>query len=239
MKLYLDIETLPTTNAEVIAALEAEIKPPGTIKKPESIAAWMEENKQAALDEAIAKTSFSGLYGSIACICYAFDDDEVFSVDVNTAGSEKNMLGSFYSHVLQQTTTPHHKGFASCQLTVVGHNVAAFDLPFIKHRSIINKVIPTTSFIKAFNAKPWSEEIADTMLMWSSDPHKRGRMDRLCKAFGIPGKGDFDGSMVAATWPVDPQKVIDYCKDDVERTRQMYKRLTFDFGIEQADLLAA
>ena len=93
--------------------------------------------------------------------------------------------------------------------------------------------------LKAFSAKPWSEEIADTMLMWSSDPHKRGSMDRICRALGLGGKGDFDGSMVAATWPVDPQKVIDYCKQDVERTRQMFKRLTFDFGDDQSDLLAA
>ena len=77
------------------------------------------------------------------------------------------------------------------------------------------------------------------MLMWSSDQHKRGSMDRICRALGIPGKGDFDGSMVATTWPVDPEKVIAYCKDDVERTRQMYKRLTFDFGGNQSDLLAA
>jgi hypothetical protein len=33
--------------------------------------------------------------------------------------------------------------------------------------------------------------------------------------------------MVAATWPVDPKKVIDYCCADVERTRALYKRLTF------------
>jgi predicted PolB exonuclease-like 3'-5' exonuclease len=67
------------------------------------------------------------------------------------------------------------------------------------------------------------------MLMWSSDPHKRGSMERICKALGIPGKGDFDGSMVAETWPVDRQKVIDYCKNDVIRTREMYKRMTFDW----------
>jgi hypothetical protein len=33
--------------------------------------------------------------------------------------------------------------------------------------------------------------------------------------------------MVASTWPVDRQKVIDYCMDDVRRTREIYKRITF------------
>ena len=63
--------------------------------------------------------------------------------------------------------------------------------------------------------------------MWSSDSQKRVSMDKLCRALGIPGKGDFDGSMVASTWPTDPEKVIAYCKEDVERTRQIFNRLTW------------
>ncbi len=114
-------------------------------------------------------------------------------------------------------------------LTIVGHNVAGFDLPFLKHRSLINSVKPPSQIIKAMAAKPWDSCIADTMLMWSSDSQKRASMDKLCRVFGIPGKGDFDGSMVADTWPVDPHKVIEYCADDVRRTREIYKRLTFQF----------
>jgi hypothetical protein len=236
MNLYLDIETLPTTDPEVIAELSAGIKPPGTIKKQESIDAWMAENFQSALDDAVAKTSFAGLYGSIACICYALDDGEVHSVSVN-GQTEEEMLIEFYSHVIELTSIESHCGMISSPITFVGHNLVGFDLPFLKHRSIINRVRPPVSVIKAFDAKPWGNEVADTMLMWSSDPHKRGSMDRLCKAFGIPGKGDFDGSMVASTWPTDPKKVIDYCADDVRRTREMYKRLTFQF--DQKQLLKA
>lgn len=224
--LYFDIETLPTTDPEVIAELESTIKAPATYKKPESIAEWMKENKADALKELVAKTSFSGLYGRIACICYSFDDGETYSV---ADDDEKTLLKNFYQHVSEVASIETHRGNIPSMLTVCGHNVVGFDLPFLKHRSIINMVKPTPQFLKAFDAKPWGSEVKDTMLMWSSDPHKRGSMDRLCKAFGFAGKGDFDGSMVADTWPVDPQKVIDYCKDDVERTRLMYKRLTFDF----------
>jgi predicted PolB exonuclease-like 3'-5' exonuclease len=227
MLLTLDIETLPTGDSEVIAELAESIKPPGTIKKKESIDAWMAENFESALADAVAKTSFSGLYGSIACICYALDDGEVFSVD--SRNGEKQMLESFYKHVTEITGIEHHTGIASANYTVVGHNVAGFDLPFLKHRSIILEITPPAQIIKAFDDK-WGKEVKDTMLLWSGDPHKRSSMDRLCKAFGFPGKGDFDGSMVAETWPVDPEKVISYCKDDVIRTREMYKRITFDFS---------
>jgi hypothetical protein len=77
------------------------------------------------------------------------------------------------------------------------------------------------------HAKPWDSCIADTKLMWTADKWEHGSMDKLCYALGIPGKGDFNGSMVAETWPSDPEKVIEYCKDDVLRTRKIYKRLTF------------
>ena len=227
MMLTLDIETLPTTDEAVIASLAESVKAPGTLKKPESIAAWMEENRESATAELVAKTSFDGLYGSIACICYQFDDGEVFSVDCVSSGGEKTMLEHFYSHVFDMVCTEYHGGVASQNLTVCGHNIAGFDLPFLKHRSIILGVKPPIALLKAMSAKSWDTCIADTMLMWSSDSQKRVSMDKLCKAFGLAGKGDFDGSMVAETWPIDPQKVIDYCKADVERTRAMYKHLTF------------
>lgn len=227
MILTFDIETLPCADTTVIAELTANIKPPGSIKKAESIAAWMAENREEATTEAVAKTSFDGMFGRIACICYAFDDGEVFSVDCNDSGDEMTMLAHFYSHVFDMSGVLHNRGTAELAMTFCGHNIVGFDLPFLKHRSIILGIKPPMQLFKAMNAKPWDSCIADTMLMWSSDPHKRGSMDRLCKALGIAGKDGFDGSMVAATWPTEPGKVIDYCKKDVEKTRQIYKRLTF------------
>lgn len=226
MKLFLDIETLPTSDESIIADIAATIKAPAQYKKPESIAEWMAENKDAELKKIVHKTGLDGLFGSIACICYAFDDGEVFS-QMTGLFNEAEMLEEFFSHVEKRIRVEHHSGVGSLDLVMVGHNVVGFDLPFIKHRAIINRVVPPNVFRKAFNAKPWDNNVADTMLMWSSDREKRASMDKLCKAFGIAGKGDFDGSMVADTWPSDPQKVIEYCKEDVIRTREIYNRLTF------------
>lgn len=228
MKLFIDIETLPTADPVVIARLAETIKPPGQFKKAESIAEWMKDNKDAALAEMVSKTSFDGMYGRIACICYAFDDGEVFEV---SDADEETLLCNFYSHVFDLATINAAHGNVDLDLQIIGHNVAGFDLPFLKHRSIIKQVKPIRQIEKAMNAKPWDGCIADTMLMWSSDREKRASMDKLCHALGIEGKGDFNGSMVAETWPVNPQKVIDYCKDDVIRTREIYKRLTFASGL--------
>jgi len=43
---------------------------------------------------------------------------------------------------------------------------------------------------------------------------------------GITGKGDMDGSKVYDEWQANPQKVIEYCADDVRMVSELHKRLT-------------
>lgn len=224
-KIAMDIETLPTEDENVIAELRSAISAPASYKKPESIAEWMKENGEAALSEKVAKTSFDGLYGRIACIAWSFWE-ECFSVD--SRHGETIMLFNFMDQ-LENGLSHHLKRNPELKsdAVFVGHNIAAFDLPFIKHRCILLGVKPHPALSKAFSAKAWDSCINDTMLMWSSDREKRVGLDKLCRSMGIPGKGDFDGSMVAETWKVDPEKVIEYCKDDVRRVIALHDRLTF------------
>ena len=48
MQLIFDIETIPSQHPDAKAQARASIKPPGTLKKPESIAAWWESEADAA-----------------------------------------------------------------------------------------------------------------------------------------------------------------------------------------------
>lgn len=216
MPIFFDIETLSCDDPAIIAELAKTISAPATHKKQETIDKWMEENKDQALKDLISKTSFDGIYGKVACIAWACDDGEIQSTLHDD--SESDAIERFYDYVSFDTSI---KEFC-------GHNLHGFDLPFLKHRSIILGIRPPGLLLDAMNAKAWDDRIQDTMLMWSQDKQKRVSMDKLCMVLGIDGKGDFDGSMVAKTWPIDPQKVIDYCIDDVNRTRQIYKRLTFN-----------
>lgn len=225
MLLTFDIETLPCSDTATIGELAKTIAVPGNIKLPESIAKWHTENGAQALADMVAKTSFDGLFGKIACIGWAFGDGDVQCTSHKS--TEAEIIAEFYSAVESELEVSYHGGHTSTPLQVCGHNIAGFDLPFLKARSIILGIKPPPGLWRAMKAKPWDECIMDTMLMWNSDSQKRVKMDKLCKAFGIQGKDGFDGSMVAETWPVDPQKVCDYCCDDVERTRKIYKRLTF------------
>ena len=53
-------------------------------------------------------------------------------------------------------------------------------------------------------------------------------LDKLCKALGLPGKGEIDGSKV---WDYVRDgriaEVADYCADDVRKVWAVYQRMTF------------
>lgn len=226
--IFFDIETLSTNDESVIEELRKSITAPAQYKKQDSINKWMEENAEDQLKELVAKTSFDGMYGRVACIAWALDDGKIMHTTKEM--NERECLHMFFDYLDDVLTIDE---------SLCGHNIAGFDLPFLKHRAIINKIKPPITLLNAMSAKPWDNVIQDTMLLWSTDKHRRGSMDRLCRAFGIKGKEGFDGSMVAETWPINPQKVIDYCCDDIHRTREIYKRITFQFNQEVSKKLEA
>jgi len=220
--IHFDIETLPTDDPVIISELAKTIVPPGNIKLPESIEKWHKENGEQALKDLIAKTSFDGLYGRVACIAWAFDDGEIQST--SPSDTENQAIERFYDAIRIEARP------AGTRFIFSGHNIVGFDLPFLKHRSIILGIKPPPDVIAAMKAKPWDSCIEDTILMWSTERDKRVSLHKLCQAFGIDGKDDFDGSMVAETWLNDPIKVIEYCKLDVYRQRAVHNRMMWNFS---------
>ena len=78
--LFIDIETIPAQGDEAKARIASSIKPPGAMKKADTIAAWEKDQKPQAIEEAIAKSGLNGAYGHVCCIGWAFGDDEPQSV---------------------------------------------------------------------------------------------------------------------------------------------------------------
>ena len=224
MNVYIDIETIPCQLAGIKDELLSEVKAPGQYKKPESIAQWIEENGKAQAEEAWLKTSFDGGLGQICVIGWAIDDEPAQSVQVWDVGvdAEKFVLASFLGAL-----NDIHTGTSGLRPVIIGHNHIAFDLPFLWKRAMVLGVKPPMWFPR--NPKPWSDSVVDTMLLWDSTQRTGGSMAKICRSLGIPGKGDMDGSKV---WPMVRDgridEVSDYCKMDIERTRQMYKRMTFE-----------
>lgn len=219
MNIVLDLETLPSTDSGVREMLAAKIKAPGTLKKAESIAAWERDEKPAAVDEAMRKTSLDGTFGSIAVIGLAFENGPAGPMLVD-GRTERDMLQELMESINHECTAQERPVF-------VGHNLHGFDLPFLWKRCIINRVKPSPWL--PFGAKAWDSRIADTMLMWDDNRDRRISLDNLCRVLGVPtSKSDMDGSKVADAWAAgEYQKVADYCMQDVFATLACYKRMVF------------
>lgn len=205
MNLYLDVETLPASGSdiEIIKKFweeaKAKSKAYGSIRKTES-----------DFDTFFRNTSFQGEFGRILCICYGVDDGEIQSL----AGDEKEILQKFW-------------GLAKDADLFVGHNLMEFDLRFIYKRSIINNVRPSRDLNFA---RYRSSPIFDTMKEWEKWGAQGVSLHKLTIALGLssPKEEGIDGSKVYDFYLAGKtDEIVTYCKRDVEATRKVYKRMTF------------
>jgi len=200
---YLDIETIPGPNRPTID----DLKVPGNMKKAETIARWKEEQGAAMVEEMYHKQSLDSMQGQIFCIGCAVNDDppQVFdSLDELVVFFDVNQPSAF-----------------------VGHNIQRFDAKWL-YRHLVQAGFRDVA--GQFNFHPYNGDIHDTMLMWGcGDRQDHVSLDDLAQFLGVGRKTPgIDGSMV---WGLvqagEGQKVRDYCADDVELTRAVYKRLAW------------
>jgi DNA polymerase elongation subunit (family B) len=210
--IFLDIETIPTQSAEARERIAAGVKPPASMKKADTIAKWEAEDKPAAVEAAIAKTSFDAAHGHICTIGFAFNGDPALSYHAYSLLQERQILSWFFDHI----STHHH-------VTFVGHYISGFDLPFILRRAVVLGV-PIPQCIPR-DPKPWGGQVFDTMTAWAGTRDTIS-MNDLCAALGIEGKGEgLDGSQIAQAW-LDGRhdEIAAYCEADVERTREIWRK---------------
>jgi hypothetical protein len=224
VNIVLDIETIPVQRDDLRADLAAAVKPPATLKKAESIAAWQKDERPTAEAEAVARSSFDGAYGQVCCIGWAIDDEPPQSlvVDNLSAEEEGRILASWFTAI---RAAHNLSGTAGRRPTFIGFNHISFDLPFLWKRAVVHNVKPPIWWPN--DAKPWSDHVYDCMVAWAG-PKDRISMDRLCKVLGIPGKSGVSGADV---WPMAQEgqwsEIAAYCRDDVARTRAIHRRLAF------------
>ena len=204
MKLFLDIETLPAPEDQV-----------DLIK-----GFWQDSRKknktteQAGVndfDTFFRNTSFQGEFGRIFCIGYAIDDQKTASF----SGDEAEILRQFWD-------------LAKGADLFIGHNVFDFDLKFIYKRSIILGVKPS----RELNfARYRHDPIFDTMFEWEKWSGRGVGLHRLSLALGLasPKEEGIDGSKVYDHFLAGKgDDIIKYCMRDVEATRAVYKKMTFE-----------
>ncbi len=201
MNLFFDIETIPA------AQEQHEILKQIHTKK-------LEDGKKVSdnFREYLEATSFDGAFGRIICIGYAKDDEPVEVLK----GDEKQILKDFWE-------------ISKKALLFIGFNNMDFDLRFIYQRSVINRVEPTRNL--SF-ARYRNDPIFDIMHEWNKwDFRSHISLDSLAKALGIKSSkgGEIEGKNVWQAYQEDKiDQICAYCKKDVEVTRQIYNRMTFE-----------
>lgn len=210
INVVIDIEAIPSQQPWVRDYIEATVTHPGQMKKPETIAKWVEEDKPETVEEAMNKCVFDGAMNQIICIGLAIDGSPVETY----SGDEQDILRNFYGAL----------DGLSFDTKWIGHNISGFDLRVLRQRSAIMNIKPPACV--PFDAKPWDNvRVYDTMVQW--DAKNFTKLDKLAKAFGITGKS-IDGSQVYGMWKDGKhQEIASYCAADVEMTRKVYKRMVY------------
>lgn len=170
------------------------------------IDSYNETDPPMSFEQYYRTTSLSGDWGRILCIGYAVDRE---SVQILT-GRENEQLQQFWK-IAQQANL------------FIGHNIFRFDLPFIHRRSMAHQVQPTIDF----TIPKYREKIFDTLPHFKKIAQGPANLDAAAKFFGIPSsKAKMHGRLVWDYYKTERHdEIYDYCKKDVEVTREIFWRL--------------
>lgn len=224
MNIYLDIETIPCQlpgfgdelRAELAASAEerkAECRAPANYKDEAKIAEYIAAARQKIEDDIDADaekqyraTALDGTFGEVFCVAWAIEGGPI---EVGTLSDAFAALQAAHDH-----------RDAPC---IIGHNVP-WDIRFMWQQAKLKGIAAPRWW--PIKAKPWEDAIYDTMTQWAGVGN-RIKLDKLCKAFGVPGKAGFDGGQVYDAWLAgEHDRIREYCKDDVMRVRELHKRMT-------------
>lgn len=236
MKLFIDLESIPDQRPDAFDRYLDAVKPPGNLKKQETIDKWMVENAETVALENFKKTGLNGLHGEICSIAWALDDNDIFVITrgLKPVGSETDLLNLFWEHLLQDIReySERREDVNWPRLQWIGHNLLDFDLRFLKQRSIIRGIKPA-QMIPA-DARHGGDHVFDTMKEWAG---WRGyiKQSDLVEAFGIglPDWADEDLAEVdgSKVWDIyreqDYSLIAEYNRLDVYYVREIHKRMTY------------
>jgi len=229
-RIYIDIETIPSQQPGAREQARANLKPPGNMKKHDTIAAWWDTEGESASEEAYRKQALDAADGEICSIAWAIGDNPpiviVRTIEHDEASYLREALvtmSASFDAFERINTRPEFYEPGYC----VGHNVE-FDLGFIRRRAWVHNIM-----LPGFFPRPTERlgrDYGDTMTMWAGYG-QRISLDRLCKALGIPSpKAEgVDGSHVFDLWQAgEYARIAEYNMRDVVATRSCWLRMNYE-----------
>ena len=229
MQIIFDIETIPSQQPDAREQVRDSIKPPGTLKKPESIAAWWANEADAAVEDAYRRQSLDGgLAGEVISIAACTPDGRQWVRCRTQEEKESELLLAFGAQVeswIDQDARAVAEGFNYAQDPfLIAHN-AAFDLGFLWRRCIVNGV--RLPFKVPGPMARAGQHYGDTMSAWAGYGN-RVSLDALCRALGVPSPKDngMDGSQVFDAWLAgEHERIAQYNLADAVATLAVWERL--------------
>lgn len=233
MLLFLDVETVPSQAPTARDDARASIRPPGTYKKPESIAAWLATEGQAAAEEAYRRQSLDGgTLGEIISVAIVDDGSREFVRCRHQGESEPELIQEVFDMVDAWTRAEADKIVPGHNIDIfpfddhhpVAHN-AGFDTGFLWRRATVHS-LARPRWLPGPMARP-GRDFTCTMQLWAGFG-KTVSLDALAKALGVPSpkSSDMDGSMVFDAWLNEKYVQIEqYNLRDAEAVRDIYFRL--------------
>lgn len=223
--IYFDMETIPDGELD---DFELYKDPPKTIKDPEKIKAWLIEQKE----EQFLKQSVDTNRAKILTIGAAVDELKpkcfVDLVDYD----EKTVLEEFENYLRNTYQETVDEGFGEArtiyhELAFVGHNIKKFDLQILFVKSLKYRLDFLGKLVHPARLRYNNGKSYDIMEIWGgADTFTYVSLDTVATTLGIQGKKGMDGSMVYPKFKEGKiDEIIEYQMDDVELTRNVFKRL--------------
>lgn len=223
-RLFIDVETLPPAEEA-----RDSINPALAYKLENRHCAPESEAVAGCTKEQFRRLSLHAEYGRVLSVGMIVEQDGEI-VCRGVLGRERE---SMRFHLDEARTLKGFwnqlRGFDEKRDIIIGHNIYDFDLPFLYKRSVIQSVRPS---VRLSFARYRSRPIFDTMKEWELWAWRPGiKLEELAEVLrlGMTKIEGMDGSCIYDRFREGRhQEIADYCIRDVELTREIYYRLTFE-----------
>ncbi|MFW6388911.1 MAG: hypothetical protein ACOCY9_03285, partial [Desulfohalobiaceae bacterium] len=151
--LFLDIETLPGPERPSLNSIQA----PANYKDPAKIQSY----KESKLEEAYRAQALDSMQGRLLCLAWAVDSEPVqaMCVGLGSIETEQDLLQELEAKLLELPEDLN-------QLVWVGHNLRAFDLPWLWRKALQYRLWDLARLIPRAR---YDKRIQDTLELWQAD----------------------------------------------------------------------
>ncbi len=217
--LFIDIETVPNrAKYQELGSYEQELWE----EKRGRIRAENESKEDFYFNNAAILAEF----GKIICISVGtFSSNGLFQEFelISFYGDDERKLLADFSQFLQ-TQLRQKRNLSLC-----GHNIREFDVPYICRRMLINTMKLPDYFEALQNKKPWEAGLLDSMDWWKFGDYKNYiSLKLLAFCLGIPSpKDDISGKDVGNVYWKEKglERIKTYCQKDVLTVAQILLKL--------------